>query len=66
MVQGPYQIWIVLGTPSPPPPSVGIDVLVDILAKELYLEFFIHIWIPDETYLDFETGVLHRISIQIS
>ena len=42
-----------------------IDVLVDILARELYLEFFIHIWTPDETYLDFETGVLHRISIQI-
>ena len=43
-----------------------IDVLVDILARELYLEFFIHIWTPDETYLDFETGVLLRISIRIS
>ena len=41
------------------------DVVVDILARELYVEVFIHIWTPEETHLEFETEVLHRISIQI-
>ena len=39
---------------------------IDIQAMKLYLEFLIWICGPDGRYLDFETGVLHRISIGIS
>ena len=38
---------------------------VDIQARELYLEFLIRFWVRGERYLRMETGVLHRISIQI-
>ena len=42
-----------------------LEIQVDIQARELYLEFFIWFWGRGERYLRMETGVLHRISIQI-
>ena len=45
--------------------SCHLEIQVDILAGELYLEFFIWFWGRGERYLRMETGVLHRISIQI-
>ena len=41
---------------APLTPSIGIDVLADILPNELYLKFSIQIWTPHATYLNFETG----------
>ena len=43
-----------------------LEIQVDILAGELYLEFFIWFWGRGKRYLRMETGVLHRIAIQIS
>ena len=45
--------------------SASSEIQVVILTGELYLEFFIWIWGPDERYLAFENGVLLRMSIQI-
>ena len=42
-----------------------LGLQVDIQARELYLKFFIWFWGRGERYLRMETGVLHRISIQI-
>ena len=42
-----------------------LGIQVDIQARELYLKFFIWFWGRGERYLRMETGVLHRISIQI-
>ena len=42
-----------------------LEIQVDIQARKLYLEFFIWFWGRGERYLRMETGVLHRISIQI-
>ena len=53
--------WDVVGAVS-----CHLEIQVDILAMELYLEFFIWFWGRGETYLKMETGVLLRISIQIS
>ena len=53
----------VVGASSPS--ASCLETQVDILAGELYLEFFIWIWGRGERYLRMETGVLHRISIQI-
>ena len=39
---------------------------VDILCRELYLKFFTWSWGCGERYLEMETRVLLRISIQIS
>ena len=43
-----------------------LEIQVDIQARKLYLEFFIWFWGRGERYLRMETGVLLRISIQIS
>ena len=45
--------------------SCHLEIQVDILAGELYLEFSIWFWGRGERYLRMETGVLHRTSIQI-
>ena len=39
--------------------SCHLEIQVDILAGELYLESFIWIWDPGERYLRMETRVLH-------
>ena len=46
--------------------SCHLEIQVDILAGELYFEFFIWFGGRGERSLEMETGVLHRISIQIS
>ena len=43
-----------------------LGIQVDIQAGELYLKFLIWFWGRGERYLRMETGVLHRISTQIS
>ena len=43
-----------------------LGIQVDIQARELYLKFFTWFWGRGERYLRMETGVLHRISVQIS
>ena len=56
----------VVGTSPPPsPPLSSSGIQVDIQARELYLKFFLWFWGRGERYLRMETGVLHRISIQI-
>ena len=45
--------------------KASLEIQVDIQARKLYLEFFIWFWGRGERYLRMETGVLHRISIQI-
>ena len=42
-----------------------IDGLLVILARELYLDFFLMEMSPGEAFRDIETGVLRRISIRI-
>ena len=42
-----------------------METQVDIQAKKLYLELFIWFGGRGERYLRMETGVLHRVSIQI-
>ena len=42
-----------------------LGIQVDIQARKLYLQFFTWFWGRGERYLRMETGVLHRISIQI-
>ena len=42
-----------------------LGIQVDIQARKLYLEFFTWFWGRGERDLRMETGVLHRISIQI-
>ena len=46
--------------------SCHLEIQIDILAGELYLEFFIWFWGPGERYLEMDTGVLRRISMRIS
>ena len=45
--------------------SCHLEIQVDILAGELYLEFSIWFWGRGERYLRMETRVLLRIPIQI-
>ena len=45
--------------------SCHLEIQVDILAGEVYFEFFIWFWGRGERYLRMETGVLHRTLIQI-
>ena len=41
------------------------EIKVDIQARKLLLKVFLRFWGRGERYLRMETGVLHRISIQI-
>ena len=46
--------------------SCHLEIQVDMLAGELYLEFFtLLFWGPYKRYMDMEAGFPHRILIQI-
>ena len=61
MVQGSGEMGELLGRRG----RRHLGIQLDIQARELYLKFFIWFWGRGERYLRMETGVLHRISIQI-
>ena len=67
MVQGSGQMGELLGRRRRRRRRRGhLEIQVDIQARKLYLEFFTWFWGPGERSQRMETGVLLRISIQIS
>ena len=65
MVKGSGQMGELLGRRRRRRRLRHLEIQVDIQARKLYLEFFTWFWGQGESYLTMETGVLHRISIQI-
>ena len=65
MVQGSGQVGELLGRRRRRRRRRHLGIQVDIQARELYLQLIIWFWCRGERYLRMETGVLHRISIQI-
>ena len=57
LLEGPGVLpdWESCWDADPAPASVAVAVAI--MARELYLKFFIWLWTPDERYLDFEIRV---------